>query len=295
MTATAPTAPLSAPEDTAPRYPQPPRFLLGRTAIDRITMDYAAILITEALLHRGHFPPLTVVCSNAHVVNLAQRNRSLAAAMQAADLSIPDGISVVMASRILHAPIPERVTGGDLMERMCAAAARHRFRVFFLGGLPGAAIMAAFNLRQRYPGLDICDTYCPPLGFENDPAEQARIRERINAAAPDLLCVAFGAPKQETWMQQNRDSLRTGAILAVGAALDTQAGLRRRAPLWIQHLGMEWFFRLLMEPRRLWRRYLIGNVEFILLVARQWAGQRIASSTLRMATLSLRSLFRRNA
>lgn len=290
-----PTAALPPePESAAPTWPRPPRFILGNTPVDRISMDYAVILATEALLHRGDGPPLTIVGPNAHLVTLAQRNQPFAEALQSANISVPDGISVVMASRLLGAPIPERVTGGDLMERMCAEAAHHGFRVFFLGGLPGAAIMAAFNLRERYPGLNICGKYCPPPGFENDPAELARIRDRINAAQPDLLCVAFGAPKQEIWMQQNRHLLRVGAILPVGAALDTQAGLRRRAPLWLQHLGMEWFFRLVMEPRRLWRRYLIGNTKFILLVLRQYAAERIASASPHSSTVFHRHKAGRN-
>lgn len=239
-------------------------------------MEYAAILVTEALLMRGEFPPLTIVGPNAHLVTMAQEDRRFAVAMQAADLSVPDGISVVLASRLLRAPIPERVPGGDLMERMCAEAARYGFSVFFLGGLPGAAIMAARNLQERYPGLNICGTYCPPMGFENNPGELARMRANINAAEPDLLCVAFGAPKQEIWMQENRDRVRVGAILPVGAAFDTHAGLRRRAPKWVQWMGMEWGFRLAMEPRRLWRRYLIGNPKFVALTLRQWMRERTA-------------------
>lgn len=255
--------------------PRPPRFLLGRTPIDRISMDYAALLVTEALLHRGALPPLTIVGPNAHLVTLAERDDRFAEAMQAADLAVPDGISVVMASRLLRAPIPERVTGGDLMERMCEESARYGFRMFFLGGLPGAAIMAAHHLRLRYPGLKICATYCPGYGFENDPEETAHIRHMINSYEPDLLCVAFGVPKQEIWMQENRDKLRVGAILPVGAAFDTQSGLKRRAPLLLQRLGLEWLFRLAMEPRRLWRRYLIGNTQFATVVLRQWARERL--------------------
>jgi N-acetylglucosaminyldiphosphoundecaprenol N-acetyl-beta-D-mannosaminyltransferase len=258
---------------TYTRLPFPPRFVLGKTPVDRISMEYAAVLMTEALLHRGEFPPLTVVGPNAHLVTLAERHPRFAEAMQAADLAVPDGMSVVMASRILGAPIPERVTGGDLMERMCAEAAHYGFRVFFLGGLPGAAMMAAFNLQERYPGLNICGSYCPPPGFENDPAELYRIRKAIDDAVPDLLCVAFGAPKQEIWMHENRYKLKVGAILPVGAALDTQAGLRRRAPQWMQRNGAEWLFRLMNEPLRLWRRYLLGNAAFMLLVLRQWARQ----------------------
>ncbi|HEX4006922.1 MAG TPA: WecB/TagA/CpsF family glycosyltransferase [Acidobacteriaceae bacterium] len=264
-------------EATYTLLPRPPRFLLGRSPVDRISMEYAALLVTEVLLHRGELPPLTIVGPNAHLVNLAEHDDRFAEAMQAADLAVPDGVSVVMASRLLGVPIPERVPGGDLMERMCAESAHYGFRVFFLGGLPGAALMAAHNLKLRYPGLTICGTSCPPLGFEKNPVELAHILDEVNTAAPDLLCVAFGAPRQEIWMQENRGKLRVGAILPVGAALDTQAGLRRRAPKWTQMLGMEWFFRLAMEPTRLWRRYLIGNTKFIGLVLRQWAQERIGA------------------
>ncbi len=162
------------------------------------------------------------------------------------------------------------------MERMCAEAAHYGFRVFFLGGMPGAAEMAAFNLRRRYPGLNICGTYCPPFGFENDPAELLWIEKVVEEARPDLLCVAFGAPKQEIWMQRHRERLQVGVILPVGGAFDTQAGLQRRAPLWMQRIALEWLFRVIMEPRRLWRRYLVGNTQFILLVLRQWAHQKRA-------------------
>ena len=256
------------------RLPLPPRFMLGKVPIDRISMDYAAVLMVEALLHRGELPPLTVVGPNAHLVTMAERNSRFAEAMQDADLVVPDGISIVFASRLLGVPIPERVTGGDLMERMCSEAAHYGFRVFFLGGLPGAAVMAAHHLRERYPGLQICGTYYPPRGFENDAAELTRIGRVIDEGAPDLLCVAFGAPKQEIWIQENRGRLKVGAIMAVGAALDTQATLGRRAPPWVQAIALEWLFRLLMEPRRLWRRYLIGNTRFVLLVMRQWARER---------------------
>ena len=264
-------------QSAAARLPMPPRFVLGRVPVDRITMEYAAVLMVEALLHRGELPPLTVVGPNAQLVTMAESDGRFAGAMCDADLAVPDGISVVLASRLLGMSIPERVTGGDLMERMCAEAAHYGFRVFFLGGLPGAAVMAAHFLCTRYPGLQICGTCCPPVGFETDPAELEKIRRAIVDASPDLICVALGAPKQEIWMQENRGRLNAGAMIAVGAALDTRAGLRKRAPRWIQSVGLEWLFRLLMEPRRLWRRYLIGNAQFVLLVMRQWARQRLES------------------
>ena len=147
------------------RLPLPPRFVLGKIPVDRISMDYAAVLMVEALLHRGELPPLTVVGPNAHLVTLAERDSRFAEAMQDADLAVPDGVSVVMASRVLDLPIPERVTGGDLMERMCAEAARYGFRVFFLGGLPGAAVMAAHQSAETVSGTGDLRNVLPAAGL----------------------------------------------------------------------------------------------------------------------------------
>lgn len=155
------------------------------------------------------------------------------------------------------------------MEILCRDSARYGLRVFFLGGLPEAAALASRQLQRRYPALSIAGTYCPPLGFERDSMECAHIRQLITEAAPDLLFVALGAPKQEIWMHENCSTLPIGAAMSVGAAFDTQCGLRRRAPRWTHRLGLEWLYRLIHEPRRLWRRYLIGNPHFVYLVMRQ--------------------------
>lgn len=249
--------------------PRPPRLYLNSIPVDRVTMDYAASLVIQALRSRRSGTPLLIMGPNAQLVTLAARQAKFDAALCSAALAIPDGISVVLASRLLGQPIPERVTGGDLMERLCADAARHNLSVFFLGGLPGAAERTAGKFEHNLPGFRTAGSYCPPPGFENDPIECAQIRQRITDARPDLLCVAFGAPKQEIWMYENCATLPIGAAISVGAALDTQAGLRKRAPKWTHRIGMEWLYRLAHEPRRLWRRYLIGNPHFILLVACQ--------------------------
>lgn len=278
-----PQVPESSAAPALVRLPLPPRFLLGKIPVDSVSMDYAVVLLTEALSHRGQLPPLVVVGPNAHLANLARRHPRFAQAAQRADLAVPDGMSVVLACRWLGFPMPERVTGGDLMEKMCAAAAHYGFRVFLLGAEHGVAIMAAYNLLRRYPGLEICGTCSPPFGFENDPAELHRIRSEIAAASPDLLCVAFGAPKQEIWIDENRSLLDVGVILPVGAAFERQAGLIRRAPLWMQRFALEWLFRFLLEPRRLWRRYLLGNPRFVALVLRQWLVLRFQSLRCRFA------------
>jgi N-acetylglucosaminyldiphosphoundecaprenol N-acetyl-beta-D-mannosaminyltransferase len=271
------SAPLPFPLPHRPRpnllplieLPPPPRFYFDGIPVDRISLPYAAAWIMYALQRPGSRAPLLIMGPNAQLLTLAARQPRFAAALRSADLAVPDGISVVLAARLLNQPVPARVTGGELMERLCAEAARHNLSVFFLGGLPRAAEKTARKFQRLYPGFRVAGTCCPPLGFENDPVQCARVRQSIANATPDLLCVAFGAPKQEIWMAENCPTLPIGAAISVGAALDTQAGLRKRAPKWTHRLGLEWLYRLVHEPRRLWRRYLIGNTHFLWLVARE--------------------------
>ena len=262
------------------------RFELNGIPVDRLTLDEAATWVIERLKTRTAAAPLLIMGPNAQLVTLAAKQPRFARAMRSAELAVPDGISVVLAARLLGQPVPERVTGGDLMERLCIESDRHNLSVFFLGGLPGAAELTARKFERLHAGFRTAGVSCPAPGFEHDPAECERIRREIAAAHPDLLCVAFGAPKQEIWMMENCPSLPIGAAIAVGAALDTQSGLRKRAPKWTHRIGLEWLYRLASEPRRLGRRYLIGNTEFILLVGREWwrlrqgpAGEGATAST----------------
>lgn len=232
-------------------------------------MEEASSQIVDALLSRSTAAPFLIMGPNAQLITLAQTDARFFEALRASALNVPDGISVVLASKILGRKISGRVPGGELMERLCQDAASHKLSIFLLGGLPGAAAEAARRLQQRYPTLSIAGLYCPPNGFERDPMESAQIRQLITKAAPDLLFVAFGAPKQEIWMHENCLSLPIGAAMSVGAAFDTQSGMRLRAPRWTHKLGIEWLYRLAREPRRLWRRYLIGNTYFLYLVFRQ--------------------------
>lgn len=246
-----------------------PRLIIAGVPVDHTTLREAAAMVLGRLLAPRGPQPMLIMGPNAHLMTLAQKHARFAEALRASDLNVPDGMSVVLASRILGHSLPERVTGGDLMEELCRQAALHGLSIFLLGGLPMAARLAARKLQRKYPGLKVAGTYCPPMGFESCREENSRIQDLIAAARPDLLFVAFGAPKQELWMHEICRSLPVGAVLSVGAALDTQAGLRRRAPRWTHRTGLEWFYRLLLEPRRLWRRYLLGNPYFLYLVLRQ--------------------------
>jgi N-acetylglucosaminyldiphosphoundecaprenol N-acetyl-beta-D-mannosaminyltransferase len=247
---------------------------IGSLPVNPLTFDASAAWVMKYLENRHRLPTGTIVTPNAQHVTLAEKNRLFQEACRAAVLSVPDGASIVLASRVLGTPVPHRVAGCDLMERLCADCAKRGFSVYFLGGLPAAAEKAALQLQNRHPGLKVSGVYCPPYEFESDPAECVGIRRRLSAAAPDLLFVAFGAPKQEIWAWQGCADLPIGMVMSVGSSFDTYAGMRRRAPLWMQHSGLEWLFRLIVEPRRLWRRYLIGNAVFLYIVSQQWLRQR---------------------
>ncbi len=237
--------------------------------VHSLTIEGASSQIVDRLRQRSSSAPFLIMGPNAQLITLAQKDSRFFEALHASTLNTPDGISIVIASRILGGNISARAPGGELMESLCRAAARHGLSVFFLGGLPEAAVLTSRRFQRRYPALSVAGAYCPPRGFESDPMERAHIRQLITEAAPDLLFVAFGAPKQEIWMHENCPTLPIGAAMSVGAAFDTQSGLRKRAPRWTHKLGLEWLYRLVHEPRRLWRRYLIGNPHFLYLVLKQ--------------------------
>lgn len=259
---------------------RPSRLHLAGVPVDRLTMRESLAWIASQLRVATQ-RPLLVMGPNAHIVTTAQHSPQFLSALAAADLCVPDGVSILIAGRILGQPIPERVTGGDLMEQLCALAARENLSVHFLGGLPGAAEGAAAALKRRYPGLRVTCS-CPPYRFEDNPAKLETVLATIRDAAPDILCVAIGVPRQEIWMYRHCPSLPVRLAISVGAALDTQAGLRRRAPAWTHKLGIEWAYRLAREPRRLWRRYLIGNTHFLFLVLAAWWRQRFFPSTAKL-------------
>jgi N-acetylglucosaminyldiphosphoundecaprenol N-acetyl-beta-D-mannosaminyltransferase len=211
--------------------------------------------------------PAYVLTPNAQHIVLLQADAQLREIYRQADLVVADGISLLFAARAFGRDLPERVTGVELFESLCAAAAG-QLKVFFLGGLPGSADLAAERLRKRCPDLHV-ETYCPPLGFEHDPSELAHIADLIRAAQPSFLFVGLGAPKQEYWIYEHGRTLPVSVLMGIGGSFEMVAGIVKRAPGWVQTTGCEWLYRLCMEPRRLWRRYLIGNSQFLKIVISQ--------------------------
>jgi N-acetylglucosaminyldiphosphoundecaprenol N-acetyl-beta-D-mannosaminyltransferase len=175
---------------------------------------------------------------------------------------VADGMPIVWASRLAGTPLPARVPGSDLVLALPEAAARAGLSVFVLGGNPGIAAAAATELRRRFPALSSIGTYCPPFGFEDDPAEIGRMTEALRCAAPDLVLVGLGFPKQERVIRLLRPLLPSAWFVGVGISLSFLAGDQRRAPALVQRLGLEWAHRLCHEPRRLFRRYVVVGLPF---------------------------------
>jgi N-acetylglucosaminyldiphosphoundecaprenol N-acetyl-beta-D-mannosaminyltransferase len=174
---------------------------------------------------------------------------------------VPDGASLLLAARALGTKFPERVAGVDLFQALCGSAARAGLRVFLLGGRPGSADLAASVMKERFPRLRV-DTYCPPFGFETSEDGLAGVRQAVLRSRPDLLFVALGMPKQEYWIYDHGRKLGAAVCLGVGGTFELVSGIVPRAPRWVQNIGCEWVYRLCQEPRRMWRRYLVGNLQF---------------------------------
>jgi N-acetylglucosaminyldiphosphoundecaprenol N-acetyl-beta-D-mannosaminyltransferase len=206
-----------------------------------------------------------LLTANASHLVAMQDDLALRQAANAADLVTPDGMSLVWAARLLGSPIPERVTGIDLLEALLARAPQHGLRVFLLGAKPSVIEGFVAQCRQRHSGLEIAgwrDGYFTP-------AEHEDVVRQIAEARADMLFVAMPSPFKDIWCERYRDRFGVKLIMGVGGAFDVLAGLVPRAPGWMQATGLEWAWRLWLEPRRLWRRYLMGNSRFLWLVAKE--------------------------
>jgi N-acetylglucosaminyldiphosphoundecaprenol N-acetyl-beta-D-mannosaminyltransferase len=252
------------------------RANIDKVFIDPVTMEEAVDRVS-GMLEESRDRAAHIVTMNAQFVEIAHQDERFAALMRRADLNVADGLSLVWASRFLGQSLPERVAGVDLMIRLCETAAANGKTVYFLGGTPGAAIRTAERLRESLPALQIVGIDCPPNGFVQNPQESRRVADRINAVKPDLLFVGLGAPKQEFWIERYA-YLPAKVMMGIGGSFEFAAGYRKRAPMVWQKTGVEWLWRLCLEPRRLWRRYLIGNSIFIFLVFRQWWNQGLDQS-----------------
>jgi N-acetylglucosaminyldiphosphoundecaprenol N-acetyl-beta-D-mannosaminyltransferase len=217
--------------------------------VDDVTFPEALALLREFVASRA---PHYVVTPNPEFVMLARRDAAFRQALAGAALAIPDGGGLLLAARLWGRPFREQVRGTDLVYRLATVGAREGQRWFLLGAAPGVAAEAGRRLMARYPGLQVVGTH----GGSPRATDDAAAQEAIRAAGPvDVLLVAYGAPGQELWMARNLAALGVPVAIGVGGVLDFISGRVRRAPRWVRDLGLEWLFRLLLQPRR-WRRQL---------------------------------------
>jgi N-acetylglucosaminyldiphosphoundecaprenol N-acetyl-beta-D-mannosaminyltransferase len=242
-----------------PSTAEHPRIRLMGLEINAITEPEAIATILRALAEgRGG----AVVTPNLdHVRNVSKRPE-LAGLFRRADLVVADGMPLVWASRLQGTPLPARVPGSDLVWSLTAEAALRDKSVFLLGGAPGACDAAEERLRTLYPGAKFAGTWCPPLGFEYDAREIDLVRRRLRDANPDIVYVALGFPKQERLIAYLRSEFPSTWFLGIGFSLSFVAGQAKRAPAWMIRLGLEWVHRMVQDPRRLVKRYLVQDMPF---------------------------------
>jgi N-acetylglucosaminyldiphosphoundecaprenol N-acetyl-beta-D-mannosaminyltransferase len=240
-----------------------PKIRLGQLHVDRVTFEQALGAIEAMVATRSGGVVLT---PNVDHVVMAGHDARFREAYARADLSLADGMPVVWASRLLGQPLPAKISGSDLVLPLMERANGGRWRVFLLGGGPGVADEAAKRLEARFPDLVIAGTLAPRIDMSEPASCRAEVVQSVRAARADVVLVALGAPKQELWIAESAEALRPAVLLGVGAAVDFIAGTVPRAPAWISVSGLEWLYRLAREPRRLWKRYLLRDPEFLLIL-----------------------------
>lgn len=233
---------------------------LLNTYVSNVTMDEAVESI-EAMIASGK--KSYVVAINVDVVIKIEEDPYLKEITDNADMVLVDGTPLVWISKAHKKPVKEKVSGSDLVPRLCETAAEKGYTIFILGGKDGVAEQAKQKLEQQYPGISIVGTYAPPLGFEKDDAELAKTNELISQAKPDLLIACLGCPKQEKFIYENITKYHAKVSVCAGATVDFMAGNVNRAPKWMSDHGLEWFYRFTQEPKRLFKRYFVDDMKIL--------------------------------
>lgn len=231
-----------------------------------VTLDEAVVLLAQAVSGR---PARVVVTPNVdHLVNL-EENAELKNTYKTADFVFADGMPVVWASKLLGVSLPARVTGADLFVALVIEAQKRAWHVAVIGGMPGQEQALLDLFAQVYPDLRI-SLHCPRMGFDYQGEDGEACVKWVNDIAPDVVFVCLGFPRQDLWALHVRNQVNTGLLLGVGASMEFALGLIPRAPVWMQRSGLEWLWRLLSNPRKLWRRYLLKGPRFSGIVWREW-------------------------
>jgi len=212
-----------------------------------------------------------VAVTGMHGVSESRREPAFRDVLNGAGMVVPDGMPLVWIGRLRGFGLRRRVYGPELMLEFCRATAARGLRHFFYGGAPGVADTLAARMAERFPGLIVAGTCSPPFR-PLTPEEDATIVAQINESNADIVWVGLSTPKQEHWMHQHRTRLHVPVLVGVGAAFDMHSGRLKQAPMWMRENGLEWFYRLVQEPRRLWHRYVVLGSQFVFAASLELAG-----------------------
>ena len=246
----------------------PKRNILGiqvsSISMSNLLKDFASLIRSNTKAN--------VCITPVNSILAARKNAEVLAIYNNATYTLCDGVPVLWASQFLGTPIEQRITGLDLLPALLEFSAKNNFSLFFLGASPGVGDTLKLKAEQMHPGINIKGVYCPPFAAKFEKEENNKIIAAINAVQPDIVLVSLTAPKQDIWISENLEKLNTKIAIGIGGAFEVSAGLINRAPLWMQKFGLEWFYRFIQEPRRMFKRYFIEAPIFIPLVIAQKIG-----------------------
>jgi N-acetylglucosaminyldiphosphoundecaprenol N-acetyl-beta-D-mannosaminyltransferase len=244
--------------------------ILG-TPVSSLTMD-ELFSDWELVIQEG--PKAQVCITPVNSILAARATARVQTIYKNADYVLCDGVPVKWASEFLGTPIKQRITGLDVLPRVFPFAAERNFSIFLLGASPGVAETLKQVMEAKYPGVQIVGTFVPPFRAVFSEEENEQMFQAINAVKPDILLVSLTAPKQDIWIAENLASLGTHLAIGIGGAFEVAAGMINRAPVWMQKAGLEWFYRFLQEPKRMFKRYFVEAPVFIPLIIQQKLSKR---------------------
>ena len=207
-----------------------------------------------------------IVAINIDVVMKIENDSYLKKIVDSADMVLVDGKPLIWISKMHKQPVKAKISGSDLVPVLCEVAAKKNYTIFILGGKDGIAEKAKKNLEMKHPDIRIVGTYAPPFGFEKDEQELKKTNDIITQANPDILIACFGCPKQEKYIYENIEKYNAKVSICAGATVDFLAGNVKRAPKWMSEHGLEWFYRFLQEPKRMFKRYFVDDLKILKLI-----------------------------
>ena len=236
---------------------------LLNTYVNNVNMDETIQAIEDMIASEKKS---YIVAINVDVVMKIENDSYLKVITDKADMVLVDGKPLEWIAKWHNRPIKAKISGSDLVPILCGKAAEKGYSIFIMGGKEGIAEKAKQNLERDLPGIKIVGTYAPPFGFEKDERELKKINEMISNVHPDILIACFGCPKQEKWIYENYQKYDAKVSVCAGATVDFLAGNVNRAPKWMSDHGLEWFYRFLQEPKRMFKRYFIDDVKILKLI-----------------------------